>query len=86
MTVQISLRVGKVLQKIGKPPGLIYCTTNIESGELARLPLTSGYAYTGEDPSGSNGTNCHSAYDREPETSFGARPSSVIIDGTHAIR
>jgi hypothetical protein len=30
------------------PAGLIYCTTGISPGDLEKLPLTSGYAYTGE--------------------------------------
>jgi nickel-dependent lactate racemase len=38
----------KVLEKVGGPAGLIYCTTGISAGELEKLPLTSGYAYTGE--------------------------------------
>jgi hypothetical protein len=37
----------KVLEKVGGPSGLIYCTTGIGPGELEKLPLTSGYAYTG---------------------------------------
>ena len=38
----------KVLEKVGGPAGLIYCTTGISPGDLEKLPLTSGYAYTGE--------------------------------------
>jgi nickel-dependent lactate racemase len=38
----------KVLEKVGGPAGLIYCTTGINAGDLEKLPLTSGYAYTGE--------------------------------------
>src|SRR5262250_1893092 len=38
----------KVLEKVGGPGGLIYCTTGINPGELEKLPLTSGYTYTGE--------------------------------------
>ena len=38
----------KVLEKVGGSVGLIYCTTGISSGDLEKLPLTSGYAYTGE--------------------------------------
>lgn len=38
----------KVLDKVGGPAGLIYCTTGIAPDELEKLPLTSGYAYTGE--------------------------------------
>ena len=37
-----------VLDKVGGAAGLIYCTTGIEPAALAQLPLTSGYAYTGE--------------------------------------
>jgi hypothetical protein len=38
----------KVLEQVGGPVGLIYCTTGINPGDLEKLPLTSGYAYTGE--------------------------------------
>ena len=38
----------KVLDKVAAPAGFIYCTTGIGAGELEKLPLTSGYAYTGE--------------------------------------
>jgi nickel-dependent lactate racemase len=38
----------KVLEKVGGPGGLIYCTTGISPGDLEKLPLTSGYTYTGE--------------------------------------
>lgn len=38
----------KVLEKVGGPGGLIYCTTGISPEDLEKLPLTSGYAYTGE--------------------------------------
>ena len=38
----------KVLDQVGGPAGLIYCTTGISPGDLEKLPLTSGYAYTGE--------------------------------------
>jgi hypothetical protein len=38
----------KVLEQVGGPTGLIYCTTGISPGDLEKLPLTSGYAYTGE--------------------------------------
>ena len=38
----------KVLEQVGGPAGLIYCTTGISPGDLEKLPLTSGYAYTGE--------------------------------------
>jgi hypothetical protein len=37
-----------VLDKVGGPAGLIYCTAGIAPDELEKLPLTSGYAYTGE--------------------------------------
>ena len=38
----------KVLEQVEGPTGLIYCTTGIGPGDLEKLPLTSGYAYTGE--------------------------------------
>ena len=38
----------KVLEKVGGPAGLIYCTNGISAGDLEKLPLTSGYAYSGE--------------------------------------
>lgn len=38
----------RVLEQVGGPAGLIYCTTGISPGDLEKLPLTSGYAYTGE--------------------------------------
>ena len=38
----------EVLEKVGGPGGLIYCTTGISPGDLEKLPLTSGYTYTGE--------------------------------------
>lgn len=37
-----------MLEQVGGPAGLVYCTTNIDPGDLEKLPLTSGYAYTGE--------------------------------------
>jgi nickel-dependent lactate racemase len=38
----------KVLEKVGGPAGLIYCTNGLSAGQLEKLSLTSGYAYTGE--------------------------------------
>jgi hypothetical protein len=38
----------RVLEQVGGPAGLIYCTTDIPPGDLEKLPLTSGYTYTGE--------------------------------------
>ena len=38
----------KVLEQVEGPTGLIYCTTGISPGDLEKLPLTSGYTYTGE--------------------------------------
>jgi hypothetical protein len=35
----------KVLEHVGGPAGLIYCTTGISAGDLEKLPLTSGYVY-----------------------------------------
>lgn len=42
----------KVLDKVGGASRLIYCTTGISAGALEKLPLTSGYAYTGEQQLG----------------------------------
>ncbi len=76
----------KVLDKVGGTQGLIYCTTGIEPAALAKLPLTSGYAYTGER-------------DLEPmvqsaiqqtltawQTRLGRPPRvGVVLDGAHAV-
>jgi len=76
----------KVLEKVGGVGGLIYCTTGISPGDLEKLPLTSGYAYTGE--------NCltpmvQRAVQRTLATwqqRLGRLPRlGVIRDGAHAI-
>jgi nickel-dependent lactate racemase len=76
----------KVLEKVGGPSGLIYCTTNIAPDALARLPLTSGYAYTGEshlEPM------VQTAIQRTIETQqrrLGNHPRlGIILDGAHVI-
>ena len=76
----------KVLEKTGGPQGLIYCTTGIPAGDLEKLPLTSGYAYTGEkrlQPM------VQKALQRVLDTwrqRLGRAPQlGVILDGAHAI-
>jgi nickel-dependent lactate racemase len=76
----------KVLEKVGGPAGLIYCTTGISPGELEKLPLTSGYAYTGEQ---GLDTMVQQALQRTLHTweqRLGRAPRlGVILDGAHAI-
>jgi hypothetical protein len=65
----------KVLEQVGGPAGLIYCTTGISPGDVEKLPLTSGYAYTGE-----------SRLDDMVQQRLGRMPRlGVIRDGAHAI-
>jgi nickel-dependent lactate racemase len=76
----------KVLEKVGGPAGLIYCTTGISPGELEKLPLTSGYTYTGEQHLD---TMVQQALQRTLHTweqRLGRAPRlGVILDGAHAI-
>lgn len=76
----------KVLEKLGGPTGLIYCTTGIGAGELEKLPLTSGYTYTGES---SLGPMVQQALQRALATwqeRLGRAPRlGIILDGAHAI-
>lgn len=76
----------KVLEKVGGPAGLIYCTTGISPGKLEKLPLTSGYAYTGEQRLD---TMVQQALRRTLHTweqRLGRAPRlGVILDGAHAI-
>jgi len=76
----------KVLDQVGGPQGLIYCTTGIEPAALAELPLTSGYAYTGEhelEPMVQKAIEqtllaCHRRLERPPRV-------GVVLDGAHAV-
>lgn len=76
----------KVLEKVGGVSGIIYCTTNIGPATLARLPLTSGYAYTGESRLA---PMVQTAIQRTIETQqrrLGNKPRmGIILDGAHAI-
>jgi nickel-dependent lactate racemase len=76
----------KVLEKLGGPARLIYCTTGIRAGELEKLPLTSGYTYTGES---SLGPMVQQALQRAlttwQERSGRVPRLGVILDGAHAI-
>lgn len=76
----------KVLEKVGGPAGLIYCTNGISAGDLEKLPLTSGYAYSGES---ALGPMVEKAIQRTVEAwqqRLGRRPRlGLIRDGAHAI-
>jgi nickel-dependent lactate racemase len=76
----------KVLDKVGGPQNLIYCTTGIEPSALAPLPLTSGYTYTGEHELG---PMVHKALQQTLtawQTRLGRPPRlGVVLDGAHAV-
>jgi hypothetical protein len=76
----------KVLQKVQGPAGLIYCTNGISAGDLEKLPLTSGYTYTGERELGRMVQKAL----QHTVTAWQQRPGrpprlGVILDGAHAI-
>ncbi|ETX07674.1 MAG: hypothetical protein ETSY2_09870 [Candidatus Entotheonella gemina] len=76
----------KVLDKVGGPQGLIYCTTGIEPAALAQLPLTSGYAYTGEAELGPMVQNAIRQTLTAWQTRLGRPPRlGVVLDGAHAV-
>lgn len=76
----------KVLQKVGGPAGLIYCTTNIEPDELAALPLTSGYVYTGQDCLDLMVQTAIQLTIESQKCRLGRNPRlGVILDGAHAV-
>jgi hypothetical protein len=76
----------KVLEKVGGPAGLIYCTTGISAGDLEKLPLTSGYAYTGEHQLGPMVQRALQRTRSAWQQHLGRAPRlGVILDGAHAI-
>ena len=76
----------KVLQKVQGPAGLIYCTNGISAGDLEKLPLTSGYAYTGEQELGRMVQNALQHTVTAWQQRLGRSPRlGVILDGAHAI-
>jgi nickel-dependent lactate racemase len=76
----------KVLEKIGGPQGLIYCTTGISPGDLEKLPLTSGYTYTGESRLGPMVQQALQQVLQAWQQRLGRAPRlGVILDGAHAI-
>jgi nickel-dependent lactate racemase len=76
----------KVLEKLEGPANLIYCSTGLSAGDLEKLPLTSGYTYTGETRLGAM-VQC--AIQRTVDAwqqRLGRAPRlGVILDGAHAI-
>ena len=76
----------KVLDKVGGPSGLIYCTNGIGPGDLEKLPLTSGYAYSGES---ALGPMVEKAVERTVaawQRRLGRAPRlGLIRDGAHAV-
>jgi nickel-dependent lactate racemase len=76
----------KVLEKVQGPAGLIYCTTGISAGDLEKLPLTSGYAYTGERELGRMVQSACQHTIAAWQQRLGRPPRlGVILDGAHAI-
>jgi hypothetical protein len=76
----------KVLDKVGGPAGLIYCTTGIAPDELEKLPLTSGYAYTGERDLAPMVQRALQRTLDMWQQRLGRPPRlGVILDGAHAI-
>jgi nickel-dependent lactate racemase len=76
----------KVLDKIGGPQGLIYCTTGMAPSTLAQLPLTSGYAYTGEHELGPMVQKALQQTLQAWQTRLGRPPRlGVVLDGAHAV-
>jgi lactate racemase len=76
----------KVLHKVQGPAGLIYCTNGISAGELEKLPLTSGYAYTDEQDLGRMVQKALQHTITAWQQRLGRLPRlGVILDGAHAI-
>ncbi len=76
----------KVLEKVHGPAGLIYCTTGISPEDLEKLPLTSGYAYTGEHELGAMVQKALQRVRATWQQRLGRPPRlGVILDGAHAI-
>ena len=68
------------------PAGLIYCTTGISAGALEKLPLTSGYAYTGEHGLGPMVQKALQRVLATWQQRFRRAPCfGVILDGAHAV-
>jgi nickel-dependent lactate racemase len=76
----------KVLDKIGGPSGLIYCTMGIAAGDLEKLPLTSGYAYTGEHRLEAMIRCALQRILASGRQRLGREPRlGIVLDGAHAI-
>ena len=76
----------KVLEKVGGPSGLIYCTNGISPGDLEKLPLTSGYAYSGESALGPMVEQAVRRTVSAWQQRLGRAPRlGLIRDGAHAI-
>ena len=76
----------KVLEKVGGPSGLIYCTNGISPGDLEKLPLTSGYAYSGESALGPMVEKVVGRAVAGWQQRLGRSPRiGLIRDGAHAI-
>ncbi len=76
----------KVLDKVGGPQGLIYCTTGIDAAALVQLPLTSGYAYTGKSKLALIVQNALDKTLASWQARLGRPPRvGVILDGAHAV-
>jgi hypothetical protein len=76
----------KVLEKVQGPGGLIYCTTGIRAGDLEKLPLTSGYTYTGESDLPRQVQKAIQQTLTAWQQRLGRPPRlGVILDGAHAI-
>jgi nickel-dependent lactate racemase len=76
----------KVLEKVQGPAGLIYCTNGIRAGDLEKLPLTSGYAYTDESDLPRQVQKAIQQTLTAWQQRLGRPPRlGVILDGAHAI-
>ncbi len=76
----------KVLQKVGGTSGLVYCTVGIAPGDLEKLPLTSGYRYTGEQQLAPMIDKAIHKTISLWQQRYGRSPRmGVIMDGAHAI-
>ena len=76
----------KVLGKVSGPDGLIYCATGLRLDEMEKLPLTSGYTYTGERDLTLRVLRAlqQTLATWQQHLSRAPRPG-VIVDGAHAI-